>query len=77
MRSELVLAAAKQWSNRYLLMRVASVATRKFHRPHSRIQETTNEVLMRLAKSTNIDLPSKDASPINYRLCAKSGQKAA
>jgi len=77
MRSELALAAAKQWSNRYLLMRVASVATRKFHRSHSRIQETTNEVLMRLAKSTNIDLPSKDALPINYRFCAASGQKAA
>jgi len=77
MRSELVLAAAKQWSNRYLLMQVASAATRKFHRPHSRIQETTNEVLMRLAESTNIDLPSKDASPINDRLCAASDQKAA
>jgi len=47
MRSELVLAAMTNVPNRFLLTRLAAKATRKFHRPNTRIQETVNEVLVR------------------------------
>ena len=45
MRSELVFRATTYLSNRYLLVRAAAQATRKFHRPNTRIADTTNEVL--------------------------------
>jgi len=35
--------------NRYMLCQLASKATRKFHRPNTRIQETMNEVLDRIS----------------------------
>ena len=35
--------------NRYVLCQLASKATRKFHRPNTRIQETMNEVLELIA----------------------------
>ena len=49
MRSELIYDALRTVRNRYLLCQVASKATRKFHKPNTRIQETTNEVLGRIA----------------------------
>jgi hypothetical protein len=51
MRSDLVYSAVKNTRNRYMLCQVASKATRKFHRPNTRIQETTNEVLNRVARA--------------------------
>ena len=51
MRSDLVYDALKTVRNRYALCQVASKSTRKFHRPNTRIQETTNEVLGRIAGS--------------------------
>jgi len=47
MRSELVLAAKASVSNSFLLTRVVSKATRKLHVPNTRIQDTTNDVLVR------------------------------
>ena len=47
MRSELVFRAMTYVSNRFLLTKVAAKATREFHRPNTRIQDTTNEVLGR------------------------------
>jgi hypothetical protein len=47
MRSDLVFAVMPHVPNRFLLTRLAATATRKFHRPNTRIQETVNEVLMR------------------------------
>jgi hypothetical protein len=47
MRSELVFGAMTYVSNRFLLSRVAAQATRKLHRPNTRIQDTANEVLER------------------------------
>jgi hypothetical protein len=44
MRSELVFSAMTYVSNRFLLTKLASKATRKFHRPNTRIQDTTNDV---------------------------------
>jgi hypothetical protein len=47
MRSELVIRAMTYVSNRFLLTRVAATATRKLHRPNTRIQETANDVFGR------------------------------
>jgi hypothetical protein len=49
MRSELVFEAVHTLRNRYTLCQLASKATRKFHKPNTRIQDTTNEVLNRIA----------------------------
>ena len=54
MRSELVFAAERRVGNRYLLMRAASMATRKFHRPNSSIKETINDALLRLTLADKI-----------------------
>jgi len=51
MRSELVFAAKQIVGNRYLLCRAAAKGTRKFLTCRNRIQETTNEVLQRIAES--------------------------
>ena len=45
MRSDLVFEALHTLRNRYMLCQLASKATRRFHRPNTRIQETMNEVL--------------------------------
>ena len=51
MRSELIYDALRTVQNRYLLCQVASKATRKFHKPNTRIQDTMNEVFERFAES--------------------------
>ena len=48
MRNDLVFDALHTLRNRYMLCQLASKATRKFHRPNTRIQETMNEVLERI-----------------------------
>jgi hypothetical protein len=52
MRSDLVFGALSQVTNRYQLCQLASKATRKLHKPNTRLQDTTNEVLVRF-HSTN------------------------
>jgi hypothetical protein len=47
MRSDLVFGALSHVANRYSLCQLASKATRKLHKPNSRLQDTTNEVLAR------------------------------
>jgi hypothetical protein len=47
MRSDLVFGALSHVSNRYQLCQLASKATRKLHKPSTRLQDTTNEVLSR------------------------------
>lgn len=51
MRSDLIYDALTTVPNRYLLCQLASKATRKFHKPNTRIQETTNEVLSRFGEA--------------------------
>ncbi len=51
MRSDLVFGAMTHVSNRFLLTRVAANATRKFHRPNTRIEDTANEVFERFRKA--------------------------
>jgi hypothetical protein len=45
MRSELVFGAMAHISNRFLLTKLASKATRKLHKPNTRIQDTTTTYL--------------------------------
>ena len=47
MRSDLVFKALSHVNNRYQLCQLASKATRKLHKPNTRLQDTTNEVLGR------------------------------
>jgi hypothetical protein len=47
MRSELVFKAFIYESNRYQLCRLIAKGTRKLHRPNTRLQETTNNVIER------------------------------
>ena len=54
MRSELVFGAMAHVSNRYLLTKLASKGTRKFHKPNTRIQDTMNDVLVRFSRSSPI-----------------------
>ncbi|MGH9523791.1 MAG: DNA-directed RNA polymerase subunit omega [Terriglobales bacterium] len=51
MRSDLVFEALHTLRNRYMLCQLASKATRRFHRPNTRIQETMNEVLDKISGS--------------------------
>ena len=47
MRSDIVFGALAQVTNRYTLCQLASKATRKLHKPTTRIEDTTNEVFVR------------------------------
>ena len=51
MRSNLIHDALSTVQNRYLLCQLVSKATRKFHKPNTRVQETMNEVLVRVGKA--------------------------
>jgi hypothetical protein len=59
MRSDRVFDALHTLRNRYMLCQLASKATRKFHKPNTRIQETMNEVLDRIADSERTSLFSE------------------
>lgn len=59
MRSDLIFGALTHVTNRYELCQLASKATRKLHKPNTRLQDTTNEVLDRF-KDT---LPKQDEMP--------------
>lgn len=62
MRSDLVFGALSHVSNRYSLCQLASKATRKLHKPTTRLQDTTNEVLMRF-RATNPGTSAAQATP--------------
>ncbi len=47
MRSDLIFGALAHVNNRYQLCQLASKATRKLHKPNTRLQDTTNEVFVR------------------------------
>jgi hypothetical protein len=48
-RSNLIFGAIAPVQNRYMLCQLVSKATRKFHRPATRVQDTMNDVLKRFA----------------------------
>jgi hypothetical protein len=47
MRSDLIFGALAHVENRYTLCQLASKATRKLHKPNTRLQDTANEVFER------------------------------
>jgi len=51
MRSDLIFGALTHVSNRYQLCQLASKATRKLHKPNTRLQDTTNDVLERFRET--------------------------
>jgi hypothetical protein len=55
MRSDLIYDALGTVQNRYLLCQVASKATRRFHKPNTRVQETMNDVLTRVGRANDPD----------------------
>lgn len=55
MRSDLIYEALDTVNNRYLLCQLISKATRKFHRPNTRIQDTMNDVLVRVGHAGEAD----------------------
>lgn len=73
MRSDLVFKALSQVTNRYQLCQLASKATRKLHKPNTRLQDTTNEVLCRFETAnpgarTSAETPA--AQPVERRRAA-------
>jgi hypothetical protein len=55
MRSDKVSEALNTLQNRFLLCRIASKAVRSFHKPSTRIQDTMNEVLDKIAVAERRD----------------------
>ena len=64
MRSDLVFGALSHVSNRYQLCQLASKATRMLHKPNTRLQDTTNEVLGRF-HTTNPGTLAPAPAPVN------------
>ncbi len=73
MRSDLVFGALSHVSNRYSLCQLASKATRKLHKPNTRLQDTTNEVLQRF-RTTN---PGASSAPIAASVAPIQHRRAA
>ena len=59
MRSDLIYGALTHISNRYQLCQLASKATRKLHKPNTRLQDTTNEVLVRFHHANPVGLSNE------------------
>jgi hypothetical protein len=55
MRSDLIFGALTHVTNRYELCQLASKATRKLHKPNTRLQDTTNDVLDRFKDTIPMD----------------------
>jgi len=62
MRSDLIFGALTHVTNRYELCQLASKATRKLHKPNTRLQDTTNEVLDRFRETVPMSVGSQPAS---------------
>ena len=73
MRSDLVFGALSHVSNRYQLCQLASKATRKLHKPNTRLQDTTNEVLVRFHSTnpaTTVQVAAQAEQPVETRRAA-------
>ena len=73
MRSDLIFGALAHLENRYQLCQLASKATRKLHKPNTRLQDTTNEVLVRF-HDTN---PASEKLTATTSLAADEQRRAA
>ena len=73
MRSDLIFGALTHVTNRYELCQLASKATRKLHKPNTRLQDTTNEVLDRFRETVPMIATSQPAvrnTPVEERRAA-------
>jgi hypothetical protein len=73
MRSDLVFGALSHVSNRYQLCQLASKATRRLHKPNSRLQDTANEVFARFHTANPGSAASEQApadQPVETRRAA-------
>jgi hypothetical protein len=72
MRSDLIFGALAHLENRYQLCQLASKATRKLHKPNTRLQDTTNEVLTRFNQSNPAAevLKKQQQTPDHHRRAA-------
>lgn len=68
MRSDLVFGATTHLNNRYLLVRAAAQAVRKFHRPNTRIADTTNEVLEWFGRANPLSPPMGNVRKFSARM---------
>jgi hypothetical protein len=64
MRSDLIFGALTHVTNRYKLCQLASKATRKLHKPNTRLQDTTNEVLDRFKDTIPMDIASEHSPEV-------------
>jgi len=62
MRSDLIFGALTHVNNRYELCQLASKATRKLHKPNTRVQDTTNEVFDRFKDTVPMSVSAVSAS---------------
>jgi hypothetical protein len=72
MRSDLIFGALAHVRNRYELCQLASKATRKLHKPTTRLQDTANEVLVRFHDNNPMLSTSENEleTPIQQRRAA-------
>lgn len=72
MRSDLIFGALAHVTNRYELCQLASRATRKMHKPNTRLQDTTNDVLVRFRHQSPVasPVPSPEISQVQQRRAA-------
>jgi len=75
MRSDLVFGALSYVKNRYQLCQLASKATRKLHKPSTRLQDTTNEVLGHFHQSN--PMAEASAAVMSQRAAAQTSQRRA
>ncbi len=61
MRSNLIYGALTHVKNRYQLCLLASKATRKLHKPNTRLQDTMNEVLYQFRSENPMGRPARQA----------------
>ena len=73
MRSELVFGAMTYVSNRFLLTKVTATATRKLHRPNTRIQDTANEVFGRFRHANPLPVVSCTGNLVPLLAVAQTG----
>ena len=71
MRSDLIFGALTHVQNRYQLCQLASKATRKLHKPNTRLQDTMNDVLVRFREAS----PAAGVSPARQEAVSLPEQK--
>src|ERR1700750_1937357 len=70
MRSDLIFGALTHVNNRYQLCQLASKAPRKLHKPNTRLQDTTNEVLDRFKATVPMNANNEAEYDISERKAA-------